>query len=363
MSAIRCIGICTGGGDAPGLNAVIRAVVKCAFLKYKWKVIGIPDGFDGLIWPEKSYELKLKDVSGILPRGGTILGTTNRGNPFRYCTIEDGKEVTRDISDEVIANSRKLGIDAVISIGGEGSQTIALELFRKGMQIVGVPKTIDNDLSATEVTFGFDTAVTTATDAVDKIHTTAESHHRIMVVEVMGRYAGWIALYTGVAGGADAILIPEIPFDLHVVANRLRARDALGAKFSIVVIAEGAFAKGGEVSLREMATGAHVERLGGVSARVSEALGVLTGKETRWVVLGHLQRGGAPTSFDRLLATRFGAKAVELAKQGQFDTMVASEPPHIVARRLADVVGKTKTVPLDFDLVLTAKSLGVTFGD
>src|SRR5258708_21125338 len=194
MTAIGCIGICTGGGDAPGLNAVIRAAVKSAFLKYKWKVIGIPDGFDGLIWPEKSYELTLKDVGGILPRGGTILGTTNRGNPFKYCTIENGKEVTRDISDEVIANSRKLGIDAVISIGGEGSQTIALELFRRGMQIVGVAKTIDNDLSATEVTFGFDIALTTATDAVDKIHTTAESHHRIRDAEGMGRDAGWTAL-------------------------------------------------------------------------------------------------------------------------------------------------------------------------
>ena len=202
-------------------------MVKCAFLKYKWKVIGIPDGFDGLIWPEKSYELTLKDVSGILPRGGTILGTTNRGNPFRYCTIENGKEVTRDISDEVIANSRKLGIDAVISIGGEGSQTIALELFRKGMQIVGVPKTIDNDLSATEVTFGFDTAVTTATDAVDKIHTTAESHHRIMVVEVMGRDAGWIALEAGLAGGAHVILIPEIPFTIENVCKFVRAARGL----------------------------------------------------------------------------------------------------------------------------------------
>src|SRR5437762_3658292 len=185
MSSIRCIGICTGGGDAPGLNAVIRAAVKAAFLKYKWRVIGIPDGFDGLIWPEKSYELTLKDVSGILPRGGTILGTTNRGNPFRYCTVENGKEVVRDISDQVIANARKLGINAVITIGGDGSQKIALELFHRGMKLVGVPKTIDNDLSATEVTFGFDTALATATDAVDKIHTTAESHHRIMVVEVM----------------------------------------------------------------------------------------------------------------------------------------------------------------------------------
>src|SRR6476660_4741580 len=239
MSAIRCIGICTGGGDAPGLNAVIRAVVKCAFLKYRWKVIGIPDGFDGLIWPEKSYELKLKDVSGILPRGGTILGTTNRGNPFRYCTIEDGKEVTRDISDEVIANSRKLGIDAVISIGGEGSQAIAHQLHGRGMQIVGVPKTIDNDLSSTEVTFGFDTALTTETDAVDKIHTTAESHHRIMVVEVMGRDAGWIALEAGIAGGAHVILIPEIPFTIEGVCAFVKERESYGKRFTIMVVAEG----------------------------------------------------------------------------------------------------------------------------
>ena len=214
MNDIHCIGICTGGGDAPGLNAVIRAAVKSAILKYKWKVIGIPDGFDGLIWPERSRELKLQDVSGILPRGGTILGTTNRGNPFQYKTIENGHEVVRDISDEVIANARKLGIDAIITIGGDGSQKIGLELFHKGMKLVGVPKTIDNDLCATDVTFGFDTALQTATDAIDKIHTTAESHHRVMAVEVMGRDAGWIAIEAGIAGGAHVILIPEIPF-LH----------------------------------------------------------------------------------------------------------------------------------------------------
>jgi ATP-dependent phosphofructokinase / diphosphate-dependent phosphofructokinase len=208
MSDIRCIGISTGGGDAPGLNAVIRAAVKCAILKYNWKVMGIPDGFDGLIWPQKSFELTLQHVSGILPRGGTILGTTNRGNPFRYKTVENGEEVVRDISPEIIANAAKLGIDAIITIGGDGSQTIALELFQKGMKIVGVPKTIDNDLSSTELTFGFDTAVNTATDAVDKIHTTAESHHRVMVVEVMGRDAGWIALAAGMAGGAHVVLIP-----------------------------------------------------------------------------------------------------------------------------------------------------------
>src|SRR5256884_910525 len=239
MSSIRCIGICTGGGDAPGLNAVIRAAVKAAFLKYKWRVIGIPDGFDGLIWPEKSYELTLKDVSGILPRGGTILGTTNRGTPFRYCTVENGKGVVRDISDQVIANARKLGIDAVITIGGDGSQKIALELFHRGMKLVGVPKTIDNDLSATEVTFGFDTALHVATDAIDRLHTTAESHGRVMVIEVMGRDAGWIALHSGIAGGADVILLPEIPFTIEGVCEYLRKRAATGKKFSMVVVAEG----------------------------------------------------------------------------------------------------------------------------
>src|SRR5881398_669213 len=239
MTDIRCIGICTGGGDARGLNAVIRAAVKCAFLKYKWRVIGIPDGFDGLIWPEKSYELTLKLVSGILPRGGTILGTTNRGNPFKYCTVENGRETTRDISDQVIANARKLGIDAVITIGGDGSQKIALKLFHRGMKLVGVPKTIDNDLSATEVTFGFDTALATATDAVDKIHTTAESHHRIMVVEVMGRDAGWIALEAGIAGGAHVILIPEIKFTIANICRFVEERQASGKRFTIVVVAEG----------------------------------------------------------------------------------------------------------------------------
>ena len=229
--------------------------------------------------------------------------------------------------------------------------------------LVGVPKTIDNDIVGTTNCFGFDTAVAFATDAIDRLHTTAESHRRILVAEVMGRYAGWIALYAGVAGGADAILIPEIPFDLSLVADRLRKRDTWGARFSIVVVAEGAFPKGGHLSLVEEAHGARAERLGGMGARVSEALEGLTGKETRSVVLGHLQRGGAPTSFDRVLATRFGGKAVELAKQGLFGTMVAFAPPDIVARRLDDVVGKTRLVPTDFDLVLTAKALGITFGD
>src|SRR3989440_9165424 len=240
MSDVRCIGIATGGGDAPGLNAVIRAATKAAIIKYGWKVIGIPDGFDGLIWPEKAFELTLKEVSGILPRGGTILGTTNRGDPFHYKTIENGKEVSKDISSQIIENAAKLGIDAIITIGGDGSQKIGYELFQKGMKIVGVPKTIDNDLSATQVTFGFDTAMHTVTDAIDKIHTTGASHHRVMVVEVMGRDCGWIALAGGIAGGAHVILIPEIPFTIDQVCRHIAEREAMKRHFTIVVVSDGA---------------------------------------------------------------------------------------------------------------------------
>jgi 6-phosphofructokinase 1 len=265
--------------------------------------------------------------------------------------------------DRVVEVFGNMKLDALVVIGGDGTLAIAHKFYLRGMPIVGVPKTIDNDLVGTANCFGFDTAVDFATDAIDRLHTTAEAHKRIMVVEVMGRYAGWIALHAGVAGGADAVLIPEIPFDIEIVAQRLRDRDRWGAKFSIVVVAEGAFPKGGKMALVEEAHAGVAERLGGIGAQVCHALGAATGKETRSVVLGHLQRGGAPTSFDRVLATRFGAKAVELAKAGLFGTMVASAPPDIVARRLEDVVGQTKTVPPDSDLLLTAKALGVTFGD
>src|SRR5947207_5866525 len=257
----------------------------------------------------------------------------------------------------------KIGLGALIVIGGDGTLAIAHRFCGRGIPLVGVPKTIDNDIVGTTNCFGFDTAVDFATDAIDRLHTTAEAHRRILVVEVMGRYAGWIALYAGVAGGADAILIPEIPFDISIVGERLRARDKYGAKFSIVVVAEGAFPKGGKQSLVESAHRGHLERLGGIGAQVCGALATETGKETRVVVLGHLQRGGAPTSFDRVLATRFGGKAVELAQRGEFGTMVAYAPPDIVALRLEEIVGKTKTVPLDHDLLLTAKALGVSFGD
>jgi phosphofructokinase-like protein len=354
MSDIRSIGICTGGGDAPGLNAVIRAAVKCAFLKYKWKVIGIPDGFDGLIWPEKSFELTLKQVSGILPRGGTILGTTNRGNPFRYKTVENGEEVVRDISDQVIANACKLGIDAVISIGGDGSQTIALELFQKGMKIVGVPKTIDNDLSATEVTFGFDTALNTATDAVDKIHTTGESHHRIMVVEVMGRDAGWIALEAGIAGGAHVILIPEIPFTIRKICDYVTRREGYGKHFTIVVVAEGVKLP---PELREN------RRAGSVGNLVGNALAASSNKEVRVSVLGHIQRGGSPSPFDRILATRFGVAAVDLIAEGGFGKMVCLRNERIEAVDIARAVGRLKTVDPNGELVRTARAIGICFGD
>jgi 6-phosphofructokinase 1 len=257
----------------------------------------------------------------------------------------------------------KMGLDGLVVIGGDGTLAIAHKFCELGVPCVGVPKTIDNDIVGTTNCFGFDTAVAFATDAIDRLHTTAEAHKRIMVVEVMGRYAGWIALYAGVAGGADAILIPEIPFDIEVVAERLRERDKWGAKFSIVVVAEGAVPKGGKLALLEEAHGGYAERLGGMGAKVCEALADLSGKETRSVVLGHLQRGGAPTSFDRVLATRFGGKALELVKQGQYGMMVAYAPPDIIARPLEDVVGKTKVVPHDHDLLLTAKALGVTFGD
>jgi len=360
MSPITRLGILTGGGDAPGLNAVIRAVVKAAS-NHGIECVGLEDSFDGLIEPDRSRPLAPRDVTGILRLGGTILGTTNRGNPFAYPISTS--EGTHDYSDRVVATFRQMGLGALIVIGGDGTLAIAHQFGARGIPVVGVPKTIDNDIVGTTNCFGFDTAVAFATDAIDRLHTTAEAHHRIMVVEVMGRYTGWIALYSGVAGGADAILIPEIPFDVECVATRLQEREQLGAKFSIVVVAEGAFPKGGSFSLVEAAREGRVERLGGIGARVCDALARATGKETRFVVLGHLQRGGAPTSFDRILATRFGGKAVELVRAGEFGTMVAFAPPDIVARRLDDVVGKTKTVPMDFDLLVTAKSLGVTFGD
>ena len=360
MSQVRRIGLLNGGGDAPGLNAVIRAAVKSA-VNRGCECVGIEDSFDGLIEPDRSRVLTAVDVRGILRIGGTILGTTNRGDPFAYPA--NASAGTQDYSERCVEMFRTLGLDALIVIGGDGTLAIAHRFYLRGLPVVGVPKTIDNDIVGTNSSFGFDTAVSFATDAIDRLHTTAQAHHRIMVVEVMGRYTGWIALHAGTAGGADVVLIPEIPFDLDCVGQRLAERARLGANFSIVVVAEGAKPKGGAVSLIREARDGYVERLGGIGSQVASELERRTGKETRSVVLGHLQRGGAPTSFDRVLATRFGGKAVELIHEGDFGKMVANHPPNIVAVPLEEVVGKTKQVPLDLDLVQTARAVGVSFGD
>jgi ATP-dependent phosphofructokinase / diphosphate-dependent phosphofructokinase len=358
--SIKRIGILTGGGDAPGLNAVIRAVVKAASHR-DVEVIGLEDSFDGLIEPDRWRTLTPKDVTGILRVGGTILGTSNRGNPFAY-PIET-KHGTVDYSDRCVEMYEHLHLDALIVIGGDGTLAIAHEFHKRRLPIVGVPKTIDNDIVGTNSSFGFDTAVAFATDAIDRLHTTAEAHHRVMVVEVMGRYAGWVAINAGIGGGADVILIPEIPYDIDKVAAHIRARDAWGASFSIVVVAEGARPLGGGVTVMKEASLGRVERLGGIGARVAKQLEEKAEKETRYVVLGHLQRGGAPTSFDRVLATRLGRKAVDLVMTGQFGCMVANHPPDIVAVPLEQVVGKTKQVPLDSDLVGTARAIGISLGD
>jgi 6-phosphofructokinase 1 len=323
--------------------------------------VGLENSFDGLIEPNRSRVLTARDVTGILRRGGTILGTVNRGDPFAYpVETSEGKH---DYSTRVVEMFQRMGLDALVVLGGDGTLAIAHKFSQMGIPLIGVPKTIDNDIVGTTNTFGFDTAVSFATEAIDRLHTTAEAHRRIMVVEVMGRYTGWIALYAGLGGGADAILIPEIHFDLNKVAQQIQDRDAWGAHFSIVVVAEGAKPVGGNVSLLKEASLGRAERVGGVGHRVAAALEDMTGKETRTVVLGHLQRGGSPTAFDRVLATRFGGKAVELLKRGLTDRMVAFRPPDIDSVPLEDVVGKTRTVPIDFDVVQTARAIGVSFGD
>ena len=365
MSKISKIAVNTGGGDAPGLNAVIRAVTISA-ARLGWEVCGIRQGYNGLLnmTPEEGLIALTPDtVRGITHLGGTILGTTNRGNPFE-CPVEvDGKMVPKDRSDELLAKFNQHGFDALVAIGGDGSLRIANRLAGKGLPVVGVPKTIDNDLESTVMTFGFDTAVTTATDAIDKLHSTAESHQRVMVVEVMGRYAGWIALNSGVSGSADVILIPEIPFDIEKVCEKVREREARNRHFTIVVVAEGAKPIGGEMAtIGEKEIGREV-RLGGVAERVAREVEKRTGKESRSLVLGHLQRGGAPTTFDRLLSLRFGTAAVRTLAAGMTGVMVALDPPTVKTVPLAEAVSKMKAVPLDCDTVLTARSLGVCMGD
>ena len=360
MAVPERIGVLTGGGDAPGLNAVIRAVVKSA-ANAGIECLGIEDSFDGLVFPERTRPLTPRDVTGILRLGGTILGTTNRGNPFAYpVQTADG---TVDYSDRVIENVHKLGLGALVVIGGDGTLAIAHEFHKRGIPIVGVPKTIDNDIVETTMTFGFDSAVDFATDAIDRLHSTAEAHRRLMIVEVMGRYAGWIALYAGVAGGADVVLIPEIPYDLDRVVAHIQARERWGARFSIIVVAEGAHPIGGARSLVSEATADRVERLGGIGELVAQELGRLTGRDSRHVVLGHLQRGGTPSAYDRVLATRFGSLAVELVQRGEFGVMTALRAPDVIAVPLEQVVGRSRLVPTDGDIVRTARRIGISFGD
>jgi 6-phosphofructokinase 1 len=360
---ISKIGILTGGGDCPGLNAVIRGVVKSAIIRHGWQVIGIEDGFDGLLDLGKCRPLTLESVRGILPRGGTILGTTNRGNPFDYPVEQDGKITRVDISDRVVENIRTLGIEALIAVGGEGSLKIALELAKKGVPVVGVPKTIDNDLRETDFTFGYNTALETATDALDKLHTTAESHHRVMILEVMGRYAGWIALESGIAGGADVILIPEIPFHLEGICDSVKKRSARGSRFSIVVAAEGAFpAGGGRVVAKEADDRYTIERLGGIGQYVAHKIEQCLDMDVRVTVLGHLQRGGSPTTFDRALGSRFGTKAVQMIAEGEFGRMACLKGRRVTSVTIEEAVRELKLVDPDGEIVQTAEDLGIMMG-
>lgn len=356
---IRAIAVANGGGDCPGLNAVIRAVVKTAIRNYGWRVLGITNGFDGLIWPERSLELTLDSVSGILPRGGTILGTTNRGNPFAYCLEETGQAVTRDFSGQCLENWKRLQLDALVVIGGDGTLRIANDFLNRGMNVVGVPKTIDNDLSATEVTFGFDTALHVATDAIDRLHTTAESHHRVMVIEVMGRDTGWIALHAGLAGGADVILIPEIPFTIENICEAIRQRELSGRKFSLVVVAEGARVPKKDARGKLIPTATP----GNVASTIAYSLRESLRKEVRVTVLGHVQRGGSPSPFDRILATRFGVRAVDLVARGEFGRMVCLRAGKIESVSLEEAIGVCKTVDPNGDHVRAARAVGITFGD
>ncbi len=364
---IKRIAISTGGGDAPGLNAVIRAAVLSA-INRGWEVYGIRDGYNGLLMPEQYLEggiirLTRERVRGITHLGGTIIGTTNRGNPLKYPILgPDGNMIEIDRSDELIRAFRLHQIDALISVGGDGSMTIANELEKKGLWVVGVPKTIDNDLEKTVITFGFDTACAFTVECLDRLHTTAASHNRVIVVEVMGRYAGWIALESGLAGSADVILIPEIPYDLEKVAQKVRDREEHGSLFSIVVVAEGAKPKGGSISVISQEAG-RAERLGGCGEKVAEELQELTGKEIRLVVLGHLLRGGTPTRFDRIIAQRFGAAAVRAIAEGQRGIMVALDPPTVKYVPLESATRRMKTVPLNSDIMLTARDMGICFGD
>lgn len=357
------IGIVTGGGDAPGLNAVIRAVVKAASLR-GWESIGIIGGYEGLLEPVRTRPLDVHELGGLLYRGGTILGTSSHGRFAAKTGLGDSRRVPQEILDAACRNFKALGLDALVAIGGDGSLSIAQQLFEMGIPVVGVPKTIDNDLEATQMTFGFETAVSCAVDALDRLHSTAESHNRVMVLEVMGRYAGWIAAFAGVAGGADVILIPEIPFEYEAIVKKVRQREQDGKLFTIVIVAEGAKERGGEyVTAGENEAREGETRLGGIGHVVSAEIQRRTGKESRAVVLGHLQRGGMPTPWDRQLCTRYGVFAVEMIAEGRFGVMVALTGEGIEPVLLVEAIARIRRVPVDGEIVKVARALGSSFGD
>jgi len=362
QSNISSLALLTGGGDCPGLNAVIRAVAKTAIHKFGLEVWGIADGYLGLI-ENRMSKMSFMDVSGILNAGGTILGTSNIANPFRFAAEENGQTVFKDVSDSCVDTLRQRNIDALICIGGDGTMSIASKLAEKGIPIIGVPKTIDNDLVGTDVTFGFDTAVTTATEALDKIHTTASAHHRVMIVEVMGRYAGWIALHSGVASGADVILIPEMPYSLDVICDFVQQRSRHGKRFSIVAVAEGAKPQGGHMHVaKTVANSTDPVRLGGIGNQLAENIGARTGLECRATILGHIQRGGTPTPRDRMLGTIFGYHAMELLMSGIRDKLVVLRSNDLASVDLAEVANKTRTVMPDDPLIRAAKAVNTCFG-
>lgn len=362
MGNIHSLGVLTGGGDCPGLNAVIRAVVKTA-IGQGIKVWGIKDGFGGLV-ENKMIELTAENISGILPRGGTILGTTNRDNPFHYRVSRNNELIYQNMSGRAIENLNTNGIEALVVIGGDGSLRIGAEFADLGINVVAVPKTIDNDLPGTERTFGFDTAVNVATEALDRLHTTAESHHRVMILEVMGRYAGWIALHSGLAGGADCILIPEIPYTMQSVIAKIEQRQREGKLFSIIVVAEGAALLGGEMIGTAVSAGSSEKiRLGGVGEKIASAVEQMAGLESRCTVLGHLQRGGSPTAYDRVLATRYGVAAVESVIKGDGAHMVALRHDEIISIPINQIVGNSHHVDIEGELVRAARAIGISFGD
>jgi len=362
VKSMRRIGVLTGGGDCPGLNAAIRAIAKTAHNDYDMEIIGFLDGYEGLI--EGRYRvIGPRDASGILAQGGTILGTSNRADPFHFPVLQNEEYIFLDRSTQAVRNFESLGLDVLIAVGGDGTMAASAGMMKKGLPVVGVPKTIDNDLVGTEITFGFDSAVVTATDAVDKIHTTAQSHHRVMIIEVMGRYAGWLALCSGLAGGGDIILIPEFPYDIDAVCDAVKTRNARGKTFSIVVVGEGAKAIGGEMVVKRMvANSPDAVRLGGVSNQVAAQIEGLTNIECRVTILGHLLRGGSPSAFDRLLATRYGVEAVHMVARGEIGRMVAMQNQEMTSVPIEEVAGKLRTVTPDHPLVKVAQSLGICLG-